>query len=297
MEITMAEFDPSTFIPTEAPNPLQKYFRQPKVYVTLPSKGKFYSLGAISLPENGEIPVFPMTASDELTIKTPDALLNGQATVDVIKSCVPCINDPWLMPSIDLDAMLIALRIATFGEQLDITTTIPGTSITKEYGIDLRVLLNKLVTVEFNDQLIVDDMKVSIRPLNYREFTKSSMKTFEEQRVFALVNDDTMSEEDKIAQFTQSFKRLTAMTIDSMISAVVSIEVDNTVVSNPKHIEEFMNNAGSGFFNALKKHFETEKDKFLIEPITVKPTDDEKAQGAPESFQVPITFDQSSFFA
>ena len=296
MEITMPEFDPSTFIPPEASNPLQKYFRQPKVYVTLPSKGKFYPPGAITLPENGEIPIFPMTASDELTIKTPDALLNGQATVDVIKSCVPCINDPWLMPSIDLDALLIALRIATFGEQLDISTTIPGTSITKEYGIDLRILLNKLVSVEFNDVLIVDGMKVNIRPLNYREFTKSSMKTFEEQRVFALVNDDKMSEEEKIAQFTKSFKRLTEMTIDSMISAVVSIEVDDTVVSNAAHITEFMKNASSSFFNGLKSHFEKEKDKFLIEPIVVKPTKEEQEQGAPTDFQVPITFDQSSFF-
>ena len=30
---------------------------------------------------------------DEITFKTPDALLNGQATVDVIQSCIPNIKD------------------------------------------------------------------------------------------------------------------------------------------------------------------------------------------------------------
>ena len=44
-------------------NPLKKYFRQPKVYITLPSKGKFYTDGTLNLPENGELPVYAMTAS------------------------------------------------------------------------------------------------------------------------------------------------------------------------------------------------------------------------------------------
>ena len=112
----MATFNPDQF---EEQNPLRKYFRQPKVYITLPSKGKFYADGAIELPESGEFPVFAMTAKDELTMKTPDALLNGQATVDVIKSCIPAIKNPWSMPSIDLDAVLIAIRIATYGEMME----------------------------------------------------------------------------------------------------------------------------------------------------------------------------------
>jgi hypothetical protein len=35
-----------------------------------------------------------MTAKDELMFKTPDALLNGQSTVEVVKSCIPAIQDP-----------------------------------------------------------------------------------------------------------------------------------------------------------------------------------------------------------
>ena len=64
-------------------NPLSKYFRQPKIYLRLPSKGKFYSPGSLVMTESGELPVYAMTAKDELLIKTPDALLNGEATVEV----------------------------------------------------------------------------------------------------------------------------------------------------------------------------------------------------------------------
>ena len=56
-------------------NPLQKYFRQPKLHVRLPSGGKYYPPGALDLPESGEVAIYPLTAKDELLLKTPDSLI------------------------------------------------------------------------------------------------------------------------------------------------------------------------------------------------------------------------------
>ena len=107
-------------------NPLQKYYRQPSIYIKLPSKGRFYSPEVFEPTTSGEIPILPMTAKDELHFKTPDAMMNGQATVDVIKSCVPNLIDPWKMVNYDTDAVLLAIRIATFGETMDVTYNVPG---------------------------------------------------------------------------------------------------------------------------------------------------------------------------
>src|SRR6056300_1622120 len=105
---------------TKAPgSPLQKFYRQPKLYLSLPSDGKYYPPGVLETTETGEYPVYSMTAKDELAFKTPDALINGQSTVDVIQSCIPNIKNAWEMPSLDLDAALIAIRIATYGEHMD----------------------------------------------------------------------------------------------------------------------------------------------------------------------------------
>ena len=65
-------------------NPLTKYFRQPKIYLRLPSKGRYYPAGSLDMPDSGELPVYAMTAKDELMFKTPDALLNGESVVEVI---------------------------------------------------------------------------------------------------------------------------------------------------------------------------------------------------------------------
>jgi len=291
----MVEFSPIPQV--QQPNPLQKYFRQPKVYVTLPSNGKYYPTGALKMTETGEFPVFAMTAKDELTMKTPDALLNGQATVDMIRSCVPNIIDPWSMPSIDLDAVLIAIRIATYGENLEITTKIPKIGDTKEYSVDLRNILSKLVSVSFDDTLTVGNMTVQLRPLTYREFTKSSLKTFEEQRIFRLVNDEKIPEEEKLAKFNESFSKLTTMTVDMIANSIRSITFDETMVEDQNHILEFIQNSDKNFFKGVKDHIEGQKAKFQIEPFKVEPTPEEVERGAPTDFLVPITFDQSNFFA
>jgi len=289
----MADFNPKQY---DQHNPLKKYFRTPKVYITLPSEGKFYPEGVIEIPENGEIPVFAMTAKDELAIKTPDALLNGQATVDVIQSCVPAIKNAWQLPSVDLDAILIAIRIATFGETLDLHTTVPRTDIEKTYSVDLRILLNRLVSCKFEEKLEIENFQVTVRPLNYKEYTEAALKTFEEQRIFALVNNDDISEAEKLAKFGESFRKLTELTVFTISKSIVNIKIDDEEVSNPAHIDEFIANVDKSFYNALSKHLEKQKEMFSTQPIDISSTDEEVEAGAPAKWTLPIVFDQSNFF-
>ena len=56
-------------------NPLRQFFRRPAVSISLPSGGDHYAPGDIEWPDDTkELPVYPMTAIDEITTKTPDAL-------------------------------------------------------------------------------------------------------------------------------------------------------------------------------------------------------------------------------
>tara|TARA_B110000977_G_C10967947_1_gene451190 strand:- start:263 stop:1144 length:882 start_codon:yes stop_codon:yes gene_type:complete len=292
----MSEFDPTKFNTNIEQNPLRKYFRQPKVYVTLPSRGKFYPDGVLNMPETNELPVFAMTAKDELLIKTPDALLNGSATVDIIKSCIPNITNPWAMPSVDLDACLVAIRIATYGEKLEITTKIPGTGEERKFDVDLRQVLNGLVTPEFNNLLSINDISVELRPLTYKEFTDSNLKTFEEQRIFSLVNDEEMEDAEKLSRFNASFKKLTNLTVSMMSNSIASLTIGDTVVTSQTHIAEFIDNIDKEFFKDLTSHLEEQRIKFAIKPIKVTSSQEDIDAGAPEEFEVPVTFDQSNFF-
>jgi hypothetical protein len=277
-------------------NPLQKYFRQPKIYFTLPSKGKYWSEKDIEFTENGEYPVFAMTAKDELSFKTPDSLINGQSTVDVIQSCIPNIKNAWNMPSIDLDAVLVAIRIATYGESMDVNTTVPVIDEERTYQLDLRQILDQLISVEFQSILPVGDLVIHLKPLTYREFTNNALKTFEEQRVFSLLDNEDISEEEKLNRFNQSFRKLTELNINMISESIAAVEIGEETVQEKSYISEFLQKADRDFYNAVIEHIEKEKEKFAIKPLDVPTEPEDQEKGAPETYQVPVVFDQSNFF-
>ena len=51
---------------TPQPGGLEQFYRQPSIYITLPSKGKWYDDTVLTPSETGEYPVYPMTANIKL---------------------------------------------------------------------------------------------------------------------------------------------------------------------------------------------------------------------------------------
>jgi hypothetical protein len=273
-------------------NPLTAFFRQPKIYINLPSQGKFYPEGSLTKSDNGEYPVYAMTAKDELLFKTPDALLNGSATVDVIKSCIPAIADPWKMPSIDLDAVLIAIRLATYGSEMDVTTTCPSCNEEEDKAADLRQLLDNLRDLQFEDKIeIGSEMTVYIKPMAYSEISKASIKTMEQQRIFSIVNDESIPEAEKIKMFQVSFVKLTEITIEVVAECISKIETSQGATDNPEFIKEFLANTDRVVFDRINEHVKSMQVKSKMKAL------DTTCSSCGHAYKLEISFDQSDFFA
>ena len=277
--------------PQHNKNPLANWYRQPKIYVKLPSKGKFYAQGSLDVSDSEEYAVYAMTAKDELMFKTPDALLSGQSTVEVIKSCMPAILDPWQMPSIDLDFCLIAIRIATYGENMEVGSTCPYCDAKNDYEIDLNAWLQVFNNFTFKDSIEVGPLLVHIRPYNYRESTKTSIKTLEQQKIFNIVNDESMSDEEKMERFGKSFVKLTELTVDIIADCITKIETPDGVTTDKAQIKDFINNCSKDVFDKIQQHITHLKEQIELKAKDVKCGDCEK------EFSLPVTMDQSNFFA
>jgi len=277
-------------------NPLTSLMRQPKIYVKLPSKGNFWPTGSLDLSPNGEYAVYSMTARDELMLKTPDALMNGQAVVDVIQNCVPAIKDAWQIPSIDLDVILIALRLATYGETMDTTIKLAGEDFT--YNVDLRKLLDSLYeTVTWDERInIGKDVALYIKPINYKIISQSSIQNFETQKLMNLVNDSALTEEQKIATFRESFKKLTDITVGIINNSVFRIESSTGSTDEPNDIAEFMDNCDKFVFDAVKERLEQLRERNSLKPVQVQATPEMIAAGSDEFIEIPLIFDPSNFF-
>lgn len=277
--------------PQKKVNPLASYFRQPKIYIRLPSGGEFYPPGSLDISATGEYPVFAMTAKDELMFKTPDALLSGQSTVEVIKSCIPAILDPWKMPTVDIDAVLIAIRVATYGEVMEVETNCPNCNAENSYGVNLVNWLGGLADFKYESQIFVDPLVVHIRPYTYQELTKTSLKTLEQQRVFDVINDEKMSDEEKISRFNDSFVKITSMTVNIIATCISKIESPAGVVTDQEMILDFINNAPKDVFDKISVHLQDLKGKIELTP------QDAKCAECDTEFVMPVTMDQSNFFA
>lgn len=280
-------------------NPLSKHFRQPSIYIQLPSKGLFTPPGIIDFDNGEELAVYPMTARDDMTMNTPDALMNGQATVDVIKSCVPGIKDPWQLPMMDLDSIMIAIRIASYGENMDMEVNVPSVNKKMSFTTDLRQALDAIDRSPFKEYVQLEpQLSVRVRPTTYRQTTNIALRTFEEQRmVTQLSQKDDMNPQQKSDYYSRIFQNMTNLTMENMINAIVSINSEGTEVSDANHIKEFVDNMDSKHAKMIKDHIDSQNSVGRIKPFKVVPSKELIDQGAPKSFEVPVSMDNSNFFA
>lgn len=272
-------------------NPLAGYYRQPKIYLQLPSGGKWYQEGTLDVSEDGQYPVYAMTAKDELMYKTPDALMNGAATTEVIKSCVPAIKEPWKMPTLDVDACLVAIRIATYGEKMEITTTCPKCKEDQNYDYMLSEHLERISGFAFPDQYAIGDLTFTLKPYNYKEVTSKQLQQLEQERIFNVINNEALSEEEKLEKFGSSFIRLTEMTVAVVVHSIASITTPQGTVTDRQHISDFIQNADKEIFKTLSEHLQGIAQNLELKTKKVKCGDCE------HEFDVSLTMDQANFFA
>ena len=281
----------------ENSNPLKKYFRQPSIYVTLPS-GANYAPEVLEPSKSGEIGVMPMTAKDEIRFKTPDALMNGEGVVQVIQSCVPQIKDAWNIKSYDLDTILIAIRIATYGETMDIKFTVPVAKETVSHTVNLPAILDQLKQIKIEDSFTMQDgLKIGVRPLTYKDMTEASQKTFQESKMYSAIQDSELPQEDKLKRFNDSFKALTDLNSAIILKNIAKITMqDGTEITDQAQISEFINNANAKLIKDIESKIISLRSQGAVKPLKMKATEDQIKKGAPASYDVPVTFDTANFF-
>jgi hypothetical protein len=263
----------------------------------LPS-GTNYPPHVVTPSQTGELGVMPMTAKDEIRFKTPDALMNGQGVVDVIQSCVPNIKDAWQIKSYDLDTILVAIRIATYGETMEINFNVPGANENVSHTVNLPSILDQLRATKVDGHVVLDDgLKITVRPLTYKDMTSTSLQTFQQQRMYTAIQDSQLSDEEKAKRFNDAFKALTDLNASILLKNIEMITMpDGTEITDPSHIKEFVENANATLIKEIEDKLTNLRGQGAVKPLRLKATEDQIKKGAPASYEVPVTFDTSNFF-
>ena len=234
-----------------ATNPLQSYFRQPKVYISLPSQGIYNKPGTLQ-GDVTNIPVYGMTGMDELIAKTPDAMISGESVIKVIESCCPAIKDAWDLSLIDLNIVLAAIRIATYGETMTMAHSCPKCSAVNEYDIDVNTIIEFYNQCKFDPDVNLKDIVIKLRPMSYRQSTDINLKNYQLQQQVAQI-DNIENDEERKSATDQIFKQVTELTNDAYINGVDSVQTPQTTVTEHSWISEWLNNTDKSVFDAIKE--------------------------------------------
>ena len=235
-----------------------------------------------------------MTTRDEITIRTPDALLNGQSVVDIIQSCCPQIKDAWQTPSIDIDAILVAIRIASYGQNMDVDTICPNQECKHEnrHSLDLTGVLDRISSPNFDRTLDSNGLQIKLKPVNYRESTKTNISNFEEQRILQLVQNNDLPDNEKVSQFNSHLQKMVSINLDIIAAATDYIETeDGTKVSDCMFIRDFYENCDNKIIKSIRDRFDE------IMKVVALPQPKVRCEECETEYPVEIKFDYANFFA
>ena len=231
-----------------------------------------------------------MLFRSEITYRTPDALFNGQATVNVIQSCVPNIKNAWKMPVVDLNPVLIAIRIATSGHTIEMSSTCPSCTESNDYEIDLRSVLSSMSTVDFSKPISYMDMEIYFVPMTYENQNKINVLQYEQQRAMVSVAQSDANEETKNTMLNKILSDITKVTIEAIKHSIGSIRTPQSIVVEPEYIEEFLNNCDKNLFNKIKDHVVQLRNDNDMKPLKMT------CAHCQTQYEQELALDSSNFF-
>jgi len=231
-------------------NPLKQFYRKESVYIQLPSRGNFYDADVIEFLENGELAIMPMTAADEIALKNPDALLSGKAIVDVITSCVPGVKKPRKLLACDIDALMIAIREASYGSEatMQLKCTNPECGAQNEYALNLDLLLNESETLDESYEVqLPSQLTVYLKPGTFETMNRQNKAAFENAKVQRAMNTAMLSDEAAMSMLARVFSTLTKLNFELINDAIEKIvftdaEGELQTITNKNHIGDFIQN-------------------------------------------------------
>ena len=271
-----------------ANNPLQQYFRQPKIFINLPSQGVYNKSGSLQ-GEVSNMPVFGMTGMDEILMKTPDALLTGESTVKVMQSCCPGIIDGWEVTNLDFNLILTAIRIATFGNTVVVGSKCTGCGTDNEYEIDLTRVVDYFAHCSYDNKVVYKNLVIKTKPLTYKQITDFALRNFQLQQ---RLNQNIVltDEEEKKKNFSELFSQLAELQNEIFTEGIEQITVDNTAVNEKEYIREWLANCDRDAYEDIKTTILKNQE------IYSSPEHDIECSGCGKAAKITVDLDQASFF-
>jgi hypothetical protein len=233
-----------------------------------------------------------MTGMDEVIIKTPDALFTGEASVKVIESCCSSIKNAWELSTLDTDLMFVAIRIATYGNNMTVLNNCIKCETPTEYELSLNNVVEHFAKCRFEDTVHLKDLVVKIKPLTYKQQTNYNMQVYELQKQVRQTTDIVDASEQQ-TELNRLWEELAKLQLVLNVASIDSVQTPDQNVTERSFIEEWLANCEKETTQKIAEVININKANWAIPTYPV-------VCGNPEcehETNLEIELDQSNFFA
>ena len=243
------------------------------ITVKLPTLGKFYDETIIDTSTNVEdAPVGKFSVWDETNFSDPYKIISGEATKTFLKTVAPWIIEPMQMSRWDIEVIMAASRLASYGPKMpfemrcanpDETTTTkvnPDTGEETSYNtpvcghrvmmdIDIREVIETYAFVESTDDWMVEidtGQTLILQPPRYQDELAVSRLSLERGEMLA-----DLGKEEEIERFSreQILEIKDIIVNKNMLSQFIFIQsctkevklTTGNAVKDRTHIQEWLN--------------------------------------------------------
>ena len=241
-------------------NPLISAYRKPALYINLPSNGKYYN-PAPKLSADNELAVYAMTARDELITKTPDALFNGEASIALISSCCPDIPNPRQIPVNDLMVIMLAIRQASYGNDIDVEVTCPQCEHKNQVAINCQVVIDTAMSKnQPNNTININDgFEVVLNPYSLEDRNTIQIQQIKQVKMIEGLQNQDLDDQTRQDLFGKTFVEMAELTVDLVTNCVASVRApgsESEPVSDKSMIKEWLKTITSADYELIKNTVE-----------------------------------------
>ena len=152
------------------------------------------------------------------------------------------------MISNDVDALLIAVQGATYGDQITVTGACPKCGHENEATASVESALDEMTTLKDVYKVKTHNgLTLTLRPFTYDSTVKAGIANFKSTRSLqSLANVE--DEMEQLRTFNENFLQIAALNFELIVDSVAKVsgtdaDGEEFVVTDPASIREFLENA------------------------------------------------------
>jgi len=225
----------------------------PSIEVALPTLAAFYPKGEVLRPEADPLAmkVYPLSVLDESSFRDPLMLLSGQAIGKMVRRVCPGVDDPGKLTDLDVQVIILACRIASYGSTLKLEHTCSKCQTKTDLQVDLNDHILRYSPfspdelAEFDLDIVEIGQKIRLRPMLYEDAIDVAMNMVRsnisaEKFDSAHTEDVNQLTDAFILEYQAQFESSIRTNIDAICSSIFTVTTTTgKVVNNPDMIKEW----------------------------------------------------------